>query len=263
MANTSATAKSGATTCDGFLDGRFKAFQPRKGPRAAIDALFLAAAVPAQSGTAARILDAGTGAGVAGLAMASRVPDASVTGVEVQPALCDLARRNAALNGLEGRYTVMEADVTASPAQLREWGLERESFDHTVANPPFLRASEARVSPDPATATAYAAQSDALEKWIGFLGLMTARRGSVTMIHRADALDRVLDCLRIEFGRLTVFPLFPREGKAAGRVIVQGIKGSRGSLTLARGLILHEADGRFTKQADAVLRQAAGLTIHA
>ena len=261
MNSASGTAECDAVSCDGFLDGRIKAFQPRKGPRAAIDALFLAAAVPAVSGTSARILDAGAGAGVAGLAMASRLADACVTGVEIQPELCDLAGRNAALNHMEDRFTVIEADVTASTARLRGLGLERESFDHTAANPPFLCASDARVSPVASTATAYTAETGALEQWIRFLGLMTARRGSVTVIHRADALDRVLDCLRDDFGRLAVFPLFPHEGKAAGRVIVQGIKGSRAPLTMSRGLILHEADGRFTRQAEAVLRHGESLTI--
>jgi len=36
------------TTRDSFLDGRLTILQPVSGPRAAIDALFLAAAVPAQ-----------------------------------------------------------------------------------------------------------------------------------------------------------------------------------------------------------------------
>ena len=50
-------------SCDGFLGGRLKIFQPKSGYRAATDPVFLAAAVPAQAGQS--VLELGCGAGVA------------------------------------------------------------------------------------------------------------------------------------------------------------------------------------------------------
>jgi tRNA1(Val) A37 N6-methylase TrmN6 len=48
-------------------------------------------------------------------------------------------------------------------------------------------------------------------------------------------------------------------GKPATRVIVRGRLGRRTPLSLAAGLILHEADGRYTAAAEAVLRHAQPL----
>lgn len=250
-----------ATSCDAFLDGRFRAHQPRRGPRAGIDALFLAAAVPAAEGRAQAALEAGTGSGVAALALAARVGDVRVTGVEVQPDLCALARRNAALNGMEDRLGVVEADLTGPAKALRGAGLEPEGHDHVFANPPYLTSTGARPPADSASALAYAAGPEALERWARFLAAMAAPGGTATLIHRADALDALLAALKPRFGGLHVFPLFPREDAPAGRVLVQGIKGSRAPLVLARGLVLHDAAGAYTRQAEAVLRGGEALAL--
>jgi tRNA1(Val) A37 N6-methylase TrmN6 len=61
---------------------------------------------------------------------------------------------------------------------------------------------------------------------------------------------------------VTIFPLWPRAGEAAKRVILQVRKGSRSELTLSPGLVLHAADGRYTTDADAVLRDGLALPMN-
>ena len=63
------------------------------------------------------------------------------------------------------------------------------------------------------------------------------------------------------FGGLVVFPLFPRHGAAAQRVLVQGIKGSRAPLQLRTGLILHDAGHGFRPEVDAILRAGHPLDL--
>ena len=70
-----------AHTLDAFHRGDFWLVQPRgAGHRAGVDAMMLAAAVP--SDFAGRLADFGAGAGAAGLAVASRCPEAAVVLVE-------------------------------------------------------------------------------------------------------------------------------------------------------------------------------------
>ena len=71
---------SAGTTTDDFLDGRLSIVQLRAGHRVGGDAVFLAAAVPAKAGE--RVLEAGTGVGVAGLCLLTRVSKLNVTAVE-------------------------------------------------------------------------------------------------------------------------------------------------------------------------------------
>ena len=88
------TSQEGGTSTDEFLGGRLSIVQPRRGHRAGSDAVLLAAAVPACAGE--RALDVGAGAGVAGLCLLARVPDVTVTAVEIDRGLCGLAEENAA-----------------------------------------------------------------------------------------------------------------------------------------------------------------------
>jgi tRNA1(Val) A37 N6-methylase TrmN6 len=251
------TRTSSATSTDGFLGGRISIIQPRGGHRAGSDAVFLAAAVPARSD--GRVLDVGAGAGVAGLCLLARIPDGEVTAVEIDAALCALAERNAARNGFSDRFKVINADVTAPAKVLHAAGLEREAYDEVVANPPFHSEGAVRVAPDRVRAAAHVMGPKGLSAWIRFLATFAAPKGRLTVIHRAECLGELVGLLDGRFGDISVFPLFPKKGEPAARIIVQGRKGSRAGLKLLSGLVLHEQDGSYTAKAEAVLRGGGAL----
>jgi tRNA1(Val) A37 N6-methylase TrmN6 len=236
-------------TEDGFLGGRVRIRQPAGGYRAAIDPVFLAASVPAHPGE--RVLEAGAGHGTAAICLASRVPDCQVFGVEAQPDLVRLANDNARLNGLRS-VQVMVGDLVKPLPRL-----PAGAFDHAMANPPYLAAGVADVSPEVGRATANVEGEAALSDWIRFMLRMVRPKGTLTLVHRADRLDEILALLRGEAGGIVVFPLWPRAGAPAKRVIVRARRGIRTPLTLASGLVLHGEGGAYTAEADAVLRGAA------
>jgi tRNA1(Val) A37 N6-methylase TrmN6 len=94
-----------------------------------------------------------------------------------------------------------------------------------------------------------------------FFAATTAPKGLLTLIHRPESLGELLHLLEGRFGDIAVFPLFPKDGAAAVRIIVQGRKGSRAGLGLLPGLVLHHADGSYTAEAEAVLRGGEGLDL--
>jgi tRNA1(Val) A37 N6-methylase TrmN6 len=250
---------AGATSTDDFLGGRISIVQPRDGHRAGSDAVFLVAAVPARGGE--RVLDVGAGVGVSGLCLLARVPDIEVTAVEIDAELCALAEQNAARNGFSDRFKPVNADVTAPAKALREAGLERESYDEVIANPPFLAEGAVRAAPDRARAAAHVMGAEGLAAWVRFFATFAASKGRFTLIHRAEALSELLVLLDGRFGNIAVFPLFPKEGEPATRIILQGRKGSRAGLRLLPGLVLHEQDGSYTAKAEAVLRGGEALDL--
>jgi tRNA1(Val) A37 N6-methylase TrmN6 len=250
--------KSGTTT-DDFLGGRVKILQPKTGHRAGSDAVLLAAAVDAQDRE--RVLDAGAGVGAAGLCLLARVPKVEVTAVEIDAGLCALAAENAAQNGAAGRFSAIEADVTAPAKVLRDAGLVREGYAHVIANPPFYAEGAVRAAPNAARAVAHVMPHGELGRWVRFLTTMAAPKATLTLIHRADSLGELLALLQDRFGDIAVFPLFPGAQEAATRVILQGRKGSRAALRLLPGLLLHGPDGSYTDEAEAVLRAGEALCL--
>ncbi len=245
----------GEETEDSLLAGRIRFFQPRAGYRAAIDPVLLAATVPAAPGD--KVLDAGAGAGAAALCLAFRVAATRITGLEIKPGLVAIASRNAEVNGLAGRVDFLAGDLLAPPSELAPG-----SFDHVMANPPFQTAGRCTPSPDPAKAAATMEGAAELEDWLEFCLNMVRRKGSVTVVHRADRLDALLAGLKGRLGGITLFPLWPGSaGKPAKRIILSGRKGAATPFRLAAGLVLHEADGAFTAAAETVMRDGKSLLL--
>lgn len=229
-----------------FLDGRVRVTQPQAGFRSGLDAVMLAAAIPAAPGQS--VLELGAGAGTASLCLAARVPGLALTGVEIDAAAAELARANAAANGTDAHF--IAADIFALPPALKR------DFDHVLANPPFH--GEGQVSPDAARAAALM-DGGTLQDWLK-LGLQrTVSGGFFTAILRADRLNEALAALP-EKG-VCAFPLWPHAGEAPKRVIVQARKGSAAPFALLPGLVLHQPDSSWTPQADAVLRRGNALAL--
>lgn len=247
-----------ALTDDVFLGGKLHMLQPEHGYRAGLDAVLLAAAIPATAGQS--VLDAGAGVGVAGLAVAARVPGVSVTLVEREAELARLARENIGRNGLIDRAVVVEADIGCSRGALIEGRLAAEGYDYVIANPPYIASGRGSVPPVAIKAGANVMDAGGLEAWARFLARMARPKGEVTLIHRSDALGDVLGVLSRRFGALDVMPVQPRDGECASRIIVRGVKGSRRALRLLPPLVLHGSAGNgFLAPVEAILRHGAAL----
>lgn len=246
------------TSLDYFLGDRLAVRQPVRGYRAGIDAVLLAATARPGEGP---LLDLGSGVGTVGLCAAVRCPDLDVTLVERAPALAELARSNIAANQLDDRARVVEAEIGEALPPEAARILKAGSFAHVLANPPFHDEATGTPSLWPLKAVSHAMTSDALENWARFMARMAMPGGRATMIHKAEALPRILAAFDNRFGALTILPVHPRDGAPAIRVIVDGVKGSRAPLTLKPGLILHGAANAFLPEIDSILRRGAPLNI--
>lgn len=248
-------AVPGTLTDDAFLGGRLQILQPEKGYRAGIDAVFLAAAIPCVDGD--KLFEAGIGTGVAALCAIARNPTVHVTGIEVAARHALLCEENAKRNGFTHCLRVIHADVKeAMRKDLAEFP-RHGTFNHAFANPPYFDEVKSTPSPYFLKAQAHAFGPEDLETWIKVMYTMVMPRGTVTIVHRAETLGKILGSMESRFGDIRIAPLHARQGAAASRVLVQGVRGSKAPMQLLPGLILHGEASGFTADAEAVLREGS------
>jgi tRNA1(Val) A37 N6-methylase TrmN6 len=253
-----ATERAGVSE-DAVLGGTLKLTQPLRGHRVGHDAILLAAATGARAGEHA--VDLGAGVGAAGLALARRIAGVSVTLVEIEPALAALARENAARYGFAERVRALRLDIAAPAAAFAAAGLRSGSAHRVLMNPPFNPAPAQKPSPDRGRHLAHVASPEMLGQWARTAARLLRPSGVVTLIWRADGLDVLLAALAAGFGAVTLLPVHPKPGAAAIRVLARAVKGSRAPLALLPGLVLTNAGGKPSVEAEAILREGAALPL--
>jgi tRNA1(Val) A37 N6-methylase TrmN6 len=258
-----------------YLGGKLNIFQPIKGYRAAIDPALLAASLPLKPEALA--VEFGCGVGAAMLSAAVLNPTARFLGIERDPGAARLAHHNVMANDLSTRIRVKKGDITdqtwaksnQDTAKLIQDRVKADPstgsqlpIDAIFFNPPFFDDAAALRAPDP-TRTGAWINDTTLADWIT-LGLRRLREGgTLTLIQRADRLGDILSALAPKSGGVKVLPVHPKADAPAKRVIVSAIKTSKAPLQLLPGLVLHTSDGRFTPEADAILRGEAKTALAA
>ena len=132
-------------------------------------------------------------------------------------------------------------------------------FDHVFANPPFIKPGTGQTPDNQAKALATIEGAAGLCDWLEFCMARTAPYGTVTMVHRYDRLDDILNCIGDGCGRIVVMPLIPTQGAMPKRILVQVSKGQDGPVSKARALVLHENGRKYTRVAEGILRHAQPL----
>ncbi|MGE4313982.1 MAG: tRNA1(Val) (adenine(37)-N6)-methyltransferase [Pseudobdellovibrionaceae bacterium] len=231
-----------------LLDKKVTLKQSSTGFRAGLDTVMVAAACPAKPKS--YVLDAGCGAGGALYCLMVRVPDLSAKAIDVSDEYIALARENAEANGWAEQVECVSGDFLTMAEDTR--------FDHILTNPPYLEEGTHYISTDPLRAQALGhldAQSGT-EAWLKKAHRLLKSKGSLTLIQRADMLDKIILGLGKRFGATEIFPLVPKEGEPAKRVIIRTWKDRASPLTLHSPLVIHKKDGTYTGCANAILKDA-------
>lgn len=248
-------------TRDVFHRGAFHLLQPAiRGHRSGVDAMILAASVP--ENFTGKLADLGAGAGAAGFAVAARLQKCEITLIERSDLMVQFARHS--LNDqhnqhLSHRISVLEADVSLTGKARHKAGLQDNSFDYVIMNPPF-NESHNRSTPYDLKAEAHVMPEGMFENWLRTASAIVRPGGGISIVARPSSLKGIIDACYKRFGSLRILSIHPRPSAAAIRIIVQGIKGSRGSLSIEPPLILHHESGNdFTDRAHAINNGQTGL----
>jgi release factor glutamine methyltransferase len=91
---------------------------------------------PARRNAPSQIADIGTGSGCIAVALAKELPGANIWATDISAAALQVAKRNAARHGVEGRMNFVQSDLFANLS-------EPVLFDIIVSNPPYVARRDA------------------------------------------------------------------------------------------------------------------------
>ncbi len=242
-------------TCDDFLGGLVTVQQPRKGYRAGVDPVLLAASIDAKPGQ--KVLELGCGVGVASLCLAARVPGLLIAGVEVQEPYAALGRANAVRNNAP--LQIVTADLRKLPDAIRQ-----QRFDHVIMNPPYFDRSAGNASADGGRDVAMGGDTP-LADWLDIGARRVGPRGYLTVIQRMERLPEVIGILQGRLGAMVLLPIAGRAAKPPELFILRARQEGRAPFRMAPPLIMHEGE-RHTEDVESyrpqvrdILRNAAAL----
>lgn len=229
------------------LDGRILLRQPVHGFRSGSDAVLLAAAAhPPRHG---HVIDLGCGTGSVMLCIACRRPDVRITGVEIDAPTAGLASLNLRRNGLARQGNVVVADISSI-------ALTENAFDMVVANPPYFREWQHRLSPDPNRNRARAETAATLEDWTAAAVRLLAPDGEAVFIMRSERVSEVRDVLP-QGWNATVMPVYGNPDRPPKRSLIRFARRSLPSA--APPVFLHRMGGAESSLATAIFRHGAPL----
>ncbi len=209
-------------TLDEILDGRLKIIQPRHGYRFSVDALFLADFVQIRPNDL--VVDLGTGCGIIPLACIAKGKGGFFLGIEIQWELALGCHKNISINRHEDRFFVVQGDIRQVP-------IRANVADVVVCNPPYLKAGQGRLSPEPQRAIARQEVLVDLEGVISCAKYILRSKGRLAVIYPASGIVRLMLTMRrhgLEPKRIRF--QHPRQDRKAKLVMVEAIVGARPGL---------------------------------
>ncbi len=228
---------------DSLFDGRLHCLQHRSGYRFSLDAVLLARFVAPRPGD--KICDLGAGCGVVSLILAFLAPELEITGLELQPALAELARKNIALNNFQQRIRLVQGDLR----QIREV-IPAGAFDWVVCNPPYGKVGTGRQNAGEEELIARHEIKAGLDEVVRAAGFVVRNRGRVALVYptgRCAALLTELRTQKLEPKKLQIVYSYP--GSMGRLVLVEAVKNGGEELTvLPPFYVYREANGEYSPE---------------
>jgi tRNA1Val (adenine37-N6)-methyltransferase len=228
-------------TRDSLFSGKLVVYQEKSGYRFSVDAVLLAGLGKVRAED--RVVELGTGCGVVLLILAFRGLGRSLLGIEIQPELIFLARRNVEENAMGGRIDLIEADLRSVP-QL----LPPQSCDVVLCNPPYRRLSSGRVNPNKQRAIARHELTASLPNVFRAANHLLPEGGRLGIIYPASRLENLLvKAHDAGFCAKELTVVFSHGESPARLVFLQFTKGGGEELHVAPPFFIYDGQGGYSE----------------
>lgn len=220
-----------------------KIIQNKHGFRFGIDAVLLsdfAKEIKPNS----RVMDLCSGNGIIALLLSAKLKNPSITAVEIQEDVANLAKRSVSLNNLESTINIVCDDLNNLNNTFSTC-----SFDAIVCNPPYKKQASGLVNDLDTKTMARHEISCSLDDVVRIASFLLKPNCSLYMVHRPERLCDIMTALR----KYNLEPKIlrfvqPKVNNAPNLLLIKAVKNAKPFLKLMENLIVYDENGNYTQE---------------
>jgi len=213
-----------------------------------VDAVLLADYASKNIKKGSKVLDLCCGNGIIPLLLSQKSKAESIFGLEIQPAVAEMANRSVMLNELSDTIRIETGDLKDAPDRFG-----RSFFQYITCNPPYKEAGGGLVTQTDTTTLARHEILCTLEDVIRVSSIVLEPLGKLCMIHRPERLVEII-CFMKQYGlepkRLRFVHPYP--GKTATMILIEAVRGGKPKLFLDPPLYIYDSPGVYSSEIDQI-----------
>lgn len=192
----------------------------------------------------ATVLDLGTGTGIIPILLCGKTELKKVIGVEIQEEVAKMAKKSILLNGLEGRFEILNCNIK----ELNKI-YKKQTFDVIVTNPPYKKQDSGIVNENEKKVISRHEITANLEDFIKIAKDLLKDKGELYMVHRPERLVDILELMRKYRIEPKVLKMVcPNKNKEPNLVLIKGVKNAKPFLKIEKNLYVYDTENKYTKE---------------
>lgn len=205
----------------------------------------------AQVSKNSRVIDLGTGTGVIAILLAAKKEPGSVTGLEIQEEMAEMAARSVKLNDLENSVKIVHGDIKDAVSLFGA-----SSFDAVVSNPPYMAKGGGLVNPQDTKAVSRHEILCTLEDVISAASGLLCPGGKFSMVHRPQRLADIIFLMR----KYSIEPKWlrfvqPSPGKKPNLLLISGTRDGNPELRVQESLCIYDENGKYSEEINLIYNE--------
>jgi len=191
-----------------------------------------------------KILDIGTGNAPIPLILSTKT-DASITGVEIQKEVFEMALESIKINNLESKIKIINDDIRKLYKEI-----ETETFDVITCNPPYFKVNEESNFNDSDYKTIARHEITLnLDDIFKISKKLLKNKGIIALVHRPERIVEIIEKMKnnnIEPKKIQL--VYPKKNKEANILLIEGMKNGNPGLKILPPIYSHNDDGSYTSE---------------
>ena len=194
--------------------------------------------------TDSKVIDIGTGTGIIGILLCAKSKLKTITGIEIQKEVADMAKRSIKLNELEEKFKILNINIK----DVFQF-IEPNSIDTIVTNPPYMKLNSGAQNIEEKKLISRHEVECNLEDIVKISYKLLKSKAEFYMVHRAERIVDILYTLRkyrLEPKQLRFVQ--SRQDSSPNLVLLRCVKDGGKALKIDKPLIVYNDEGRYTEE---------------